>query len=176
MPVSSSLPQAIKTCLNYLSETNGELHFFLHNYVSATGGRPVRLQHQPAQSHSMHLTPLFPVAAAAAACLSQSSTAARLLPTHHASILVNRAQRSSFQRTVLFHCRWQSTRCRWRQRQMQTPGWWPLPAAPCQRCRTRAAAVCPQQRPQQQHCRARGRLAPGRGGGCVDTHTTLHCA
>lgn len=26
--------QAIKTCLNYLSETNGELHFFLHNYVA----------------------------------------------------------------------------------------------------------------------------------------------
>jgi hypothetical protein len=26
--------QAIKTVLNYLSETNGELHFFLHNYVS----------------------------------------------------------------------------------------------------------------------------------------------
>jgi hypothetical protein len=26
--------QAIKTVLNYLSETNGELHFFLHNYIS----------------------------------------------------------------------------------------------------------------------------------------------
>ncbi|KAG1660898.1 hypothetical protein FOA52_015940 [Chlamydomonas sp. UWO 241] len=26
--------QAIKTTLNYLSETNGELHFFLHNYVA----------------------------------------------------------------------------------------------------------------------------------------------
>jgi len=26
--------QAIKTCLNYLSETNGELHFFLHNYLA----------------------------------------------------------------------------------------------------------------------------------------------
>lgn len=26
--------QALKTTLNYLSETNGELHFFLHNYVS----------------------------------------------------------------------------------------------------------------------------------------------
>jgi len=26
--------QAIKTVLNYLSETNGELHYFLHNYVS----------------------------------------------------------------------------------------------------------------------------------------------
>lgn len=26
--------QAVKTVLNYLSETNGELHYFLHNYVS----------------------------------------------------------------------------------------------------------------------------------------------
>eukprot|EP00878_Enallax_costatus_P006853 GHUV01007181.1.p1 GENE.GHUV01007181.1~~GHUV01007181.1.p1 ORF type:complete len:247 (+),score=27.52 GHUV01007181.1:42-782(+) len=26
--------QAVKTVLNYLSETNGELHFFLHNYIS----------------------------------------------------------------------------------------------------------------------------------------------
>lgn len=26
--------QAIKTVLNYLSETNGELHYFLHNYVA----------------------------------------------------------------------------------------------------------------------------------------------
>uniref|UniRef100_A0A383VAX8 Uncharacterized protein n=1 Tax=Tetradesmus obliquus TaxID=3088 RepID=A0A383VAX8_TETOB len=26
--------QAVKTVLNYLSETNGELHFFLHNYLS----------------------------------------------------------------------------------------------------------------------------------------------
>lgn len=26
--------QAVKTTLNYLAETNGELHFFLHNYVS----------------------------------------------------------------------------------------------------------------------------------------------
>jgi len=26
--------QALKTCLNYLSETNGELHYFLHNYIS----------------------------------------------------------------------------------------------------------------------------------------------
>eukprot|EP00877_Chromochloris_zofingiensis_P002554 jgi/Chrzof1/1229/Cz01g45160.t1 len=26
--------QAIKTVLNYLSETNGELHYYLHNYVS----------------------------------------------------------------------------------------------------------------------------------------------
>lgn len=25
--------QAVKTVLNYLSETNGELHYFLHNYV-----------------------------------------------------------------------------------------------------------------------------------------------
>lgn len=27
--------QAVKTTLNYLSETNGELHYFLHNYISA---------------------------------------------------------------------------------------------------------------------------------------------
>jgi hypothetical protein len=29
-----STRQAVKTVLNYLSETNGELHFFLHNYLS----------------------------------------------------------------------------------------------------------------------------------------------
>jgi hypothetical protein len=32
--------QAVKTVLNYLSETNGELHFFLHNYLSE---HPLRL-------------------------------------------------------------------------------------------------------------------------------------
>jgi hypothetical protein len=32
---TSSVPcQAIKTTLNYLQETNGELHFFLHNYFA----------------------------------------------------------------------------------------------------------------------------------------------
>ncbi|KXZ56825.1 hypothetical protein GPECTOR_1g744 [Gonium pectorale] len=28
----AALKRAIKTTLNYLSETNGELHYFLHNY------------------------------------------------------------------------------------------------------------------------------------------------
>jgi hypothetical protein len=31
--------QAVKTVLNYLSETNGELHFFLHNYVGISARR-----------------------------------------------------------------------------------------------------------------------------------------
>jgi hypothetical protein len=32
--------QAIKTVLKYMSETNGELHYYLHNYIA---DNPVRM-------------------------------------------------------------------------------------------------------------------------------------
>lgn len=65
--VVSSPLQAIKTCLNYLSETNGELHYFLHNYVSdrlaADLPLTVSTSTQP-QSHAAARTPLVAAAAA----------------------------------------------------------------------------------------------------------------
>jgi hypothetical protein len=43
---SCCVVQAVKTVLNYLSETNGELHYFLHDYVSiGTGSRSSQVPH-----------------------------------------------------------------------------------------------------------------------------------
>lgn len=74
--VVSSPLQAIKTCLNYLSETNGELHFFLHNYVSACRQTASQHQHPATQSrssaHSSGRCSSHPLikSSTAAACLS----------------------------------------------------------------------------------------------------------